>query len=297
MGIKAVLALVFAIQFVVLGSAQQTTASPDPGLDTMLMNSTFRIVGPSSEGQEIGTGFIVGRPIPDQTGRANYVLVTAAHVFSGLIGDTAVLVLRQKDNQGRWIENPWRIQIRANGKPKWVTNSKADVAAMYVPLPPNAVPNFLSMDFLAGDAELTRFEVHPGDELNVLGYPLGFGGPGGFPILRSGKIASYPLVPSKDNPYFFLDFRVFKGNSGGPAYLVSYNRFYGGSTNIGQVRMIMGLVSEEMSATEAVKSLYESGSKVYPLGIAKIVPASFIKETINMLPAPPGEAAPLPGPR
>jgi S1-C subfamily serine protease len=258
----------------------------------MLMNSTFRIVGSSREGQRVGTCFIVGRPIPNQKGRATYVLVTAAHVFNELVGGTATLVLRQRDIQGRWIENPWQIQIRDNnGQPKWVTNPNADVAAMYVPLPPNALPYFLPTDFLADDAKLTSFEVHPGDDLNVLGYPLGFGGPGGFPILRSGKIASYPLVPSKDNPFFLLDFRVFKGNSGGPVYLVSYNRSYGGGPNIGIVHMIMGLVSEEMNATEPVKSLYESGSKVYPLGIAKIVPASFIKETINMLPETPGEAA------
>jgi S1-C subfamily serine protease len=81
---------------------------------------------------------------------------------------------------------------------------------------------------LIDDQKLSEFEIHPGDELNVLGYPLGFGNVGDFPVLRSGKIASYPLVPTSENPFFLPDFRVFQGNSGGPVYFVQSNRVYGG---------------------------------------------------------------------
>jgi len=45
----------------------------------------------------------------------------------------------------------------------------------------------------------------------------------------------------------------------------------------------MGLVSEEVSATEEIKGLYENRSQTYPLGLAMIIPATYIKETIDLL--------------
>lgn len=252
-----------------------------PEINTVVMQSTFRIAGANS----LGTAFIVGRPIPGVENRARYVLVTAAHVLDGITGDDAVLFLRRKDSSG-WHEFPYQISIRTNGHPNWTKNPSADVAVMYLALPNESVVNLIPTTLFADDKMLTQYEVHPGDELNVLGYPLGYVGPGGFPVLRSGKIASYPLVPTKDNPFFLLDFRVFQGNSGGPVYLVSYNRIYGGSTNIGAVYMLMGLVSEEISLTEDQRGIYENRSARYPLSLAKVVPAAFIKETIEMLPDP-----------
>jgi S1-C subfamily serine protease len=270
-----------------MSQTAQLTPSSNPEtreLNTVMMQSTFRIVG----GNKIGTGFVVGRPIAG-TNELRYVLVTAAHVFNDMKDDDVVLVTRHRDEKNRWLEQVVGITIRKNGKPLWTQHPSSDVATIYVRLPNGAIPILVPEELLAGDGELTNYEVHPGDELNVLGYPLGFSGPAGFPILRSGKIASFPLVPSKDNPYFYLDFRVFKGNSGGPVYLVSYNRYYGGGTHVGMVGMVMGLVSEEMSATEQQQSLYELRSQTYPLSIAKIVPSSLIKETIDMMPAPPSE--------
>ena len=70
---------------------------------------------------------------------------------------------------------------------------------------------------LANDDLLAKYNIHPGDVLDCLGYPFGFESPvGSFPILRSGKIASYPLLPTKGTQSFLLDFRVFPGNSGSP---------------------------------------------------------------------------------
>lgn len=196
------------------------------------------------------------------------------------------LVMRQKTPEGTWREAPVPIPIRSNGRPLWVQHPQADVAAMYVALPTDMAPELISTALLATDETLTKFEIHPGDELNCLGYPLGFENPGGFAVLRSGKIASYPLVPSKQNPFFLLDFRVFKGNSGGPVYFVQSNRFYGGGTVIGIIQFVMGLVSQEVGMTQQFQGLYESRSETYPLGLAKIVPAAFIVETVSMLPPP-----------
>ena len=177
------------------------------------------------------------------------------------------------------------LPLRIAGKQMWVKNPTADVAAIYIGLPTEITP-IVSTLLLADDDFLTANEVHPGEDLNVLGYPLGYGGPGGFPVLRSGKIASYPLVPVKNNPFFLLDFRVFQGNSGGPVYMVSSGRIYGGIVHADGIQGVFGLVSEELSATEELHGLYESRAEKYPLSLAKIVPAAFIKDTLELLPPP-----------
>ncbi len=125
--------LVFVAVVLIKGSAaaQPVTQGP-PNLSTLLMQSTFKIADSHSN----ATAFIVGRPAPTATDakRAFYVLVTAAHVLNGFTGDTAVLQMRQQD--GTWNKLPVLLQIRDNCTPRWVEHPTADVAAMYVELPP-----------------------------------------------------------------------------------------------------------------------------------------------------------------
>lgn len=273
---------IVAVMFLIGICAGQTPPPEHPEFNTAIMESTYRIVGSN---HETATGFIVGRPVPNSASFA-YVLVTAAHVLSAMNSDSATLIARAQDAQKHWQPIPVSLQLRSSGRPLWVQHPSADVAVMYVRLPTGAVPAVVPETLLAVDEDFAKYEVHPGDDLNVLGYPLGASSPSDFPILRSGKIASYPLIPSKDNPYFLLDFRVFKGNSGGPVYLVSYNRLYGGGVNIGTVAMVLGLVSEEIGFTQQTQELYETRVQTTPLSLAKVVPSTLIRETVDMLPAP-----------
>jgi len=78
-----------------------------------------------------------------------------------------------------------------------------DVAVMYTLLPRDIDILLLSTAMLADDEVLKKFEIHLGDELICLGYPLGAEATeAGFPILRSGKIVSYPLIPTKQTKTF-----------------------------------------------------------------------------------------------
>src|SRR5437868_11966238 len=93
----------------------------------------------------------------------------------------------------------------------------------------------ISTSLLAEDQMLSQFEVNPGEELSCLGYPFGAeSNAAGFPILRSGRIASYPLLPTESTQKFLFDFAIFPGNSGGPVYLSSSNRTYGGRMHTGE---------------------------------------------------------------
>lgn len=244
------------------------------------MESTFKLQGEGSK----GTAFIIGRPSKKEPEKGYYVLVTAAHVLDNIRGDKAQITLRKKKKDGAWEKVPHTIKIHHNNKPLWIRHDEVDVAAMYIRLPKNVNIPLLTIDFLVDDKGLEQFDIHPGDELICLGYPLGAEGPAGFPILRSGKIASYPLLPTKQMKTFLYSFEIFEGNSGGPVYFVESGRTYKGSMHVATIQFVAGLISEQYFVTEKIVSLREKKEVKHALSLAVVVHASLIKETIEKLP-------------
>lgn len=267
-----------------IATTNEAGAATAPEINTILMETTFQITRPSKNvkgATTSGTGFIVGKP--SKQGDVNYfVLVTAAHVVDEISGDFAAINVREKQPDGSYRVTLRQLQIRSQGKDIYVKHKSVDVAAIYTGLPASyGGITQIGDALLASDADLTKYEVHPGDEMFCLGYPLGASGSHGFPILRSGKIGSYPLVPAHEHKNWLFDFRVFQGNSGGPVYMVDHNRQYGGNVHIGEtLQMVIGLVTQQLSA--------DVGSGARELQIGVVIPALFIKETMDMLPeAPP----------
>lgn len=257
-------------------------------INTILMQSTFKIQGSNAQGQIVlGTAFVVVRPVPERPSAGWYVLVTAAHVLEDIQSESAILHLRRKVN-GTWTRLPTPVPIRANGMPLWKKHPEADVAVMYVGIPMDASLQLASTGLLASDDDLAKFEIHPGDELECLGYPLGLeANDVGFPVLRSGTIASYPLLPTATTKSFLFDFRIFKGNSGGPVYFTDRNRYYAGTTHLGEtIRMVVGLVSQESLMPEHIVGPYSEELRQLQLGIAVVIHASLIRQAIELLPVP-----------
>lgn len=254
----------------------------DIELNALLMQSTFMLVGQSKKPGKLSfaTGFIIGRPLKKKPESSRFVLVTAAHVFEGFQGQKATIVLRKQKEDGSYEKVPFEFQILdVSNKPLWVRHpdKDIDVAAIYISLPSEVKFSLLPTQLLGDDAVLEKFEIHPGDELLCLGFPLGVQSPlGGFPILRSGKIASYPLIPAKKIKKFYFDFQIYDGNSGGPVYFIQAGRYYDGSHHLGEtIHFIVGLVSAQTGAT-----LYNN----QPVYLAEIVPGQFILETVKLLP-------------
>ncbi|QND74705.1 S1 family peptidase [Tardiphaga robiniae] len=256
-------------------------------LNTILMETTFQVVGPSSKEKgksSTGTGFVVGKP--DKAGAFSYfVLVTAAHVFDDIEGDVATITTREKQTDGSYVVKPKSLFIRDSGKPIFVRHPSLDVAAIYVALPASyGAMKQIGDTLLASEADVSKYEIHAGDELFCLGYPLGASGPYGFPVLRSGKIASFPLTPVKLHPSWIFDFRVFPGNSGGPVYLIDRSRMYNNIINLGEtLQMVVGLVTQQLFANDGTSSPRD-------LQLGVVIPAEFIRETMNLLPADPPES-------
>lgn len=269
--------------FVLLTGISVTRAT-QMDINTILMRSTFKIAGQGS----LGTAFLIGRPVPGDAGKLFYVLVTAAHVLRDIKGEQATLFLRKKQGD-EFVKLPHPLQIRQGNQPLWKEHPEADVAVMYARLPQEADIQLLPMSLLATDDELEKFEIHPGDALSCLGYPYGAeANKAGFPILRSGHIASYPLTPTRKVQTFLFDFQVFGGNSGGPVYFVQTNRRYGGSTKLGEtIQFLAGLVSQEQVIEEEIRSLTETRRAKHPLSLAVVVHAALIRETIEILPSQP----------
>jgi len=274
---------ILALLFVISGVSLTTVSAQDTEFNSLLFQTTFKIEGPGFQSGTVtlGTVFLMSRPIPDSN-KFQTVLITARHVLDGIRGDTATLNLRRKTQAG-WQRVRYPVKIRDAGQAVWVGPDDVDVAVMDVRLPEAVQIPIISTEILANDEMLTQFEVHPGDELTCLGYPFGAeSNAAGFAILRSGKIASFPLLPTEKTHTFLFDFEIFPGNSGGPVYLSANNRWYGGRMHTGEtVHFIVGLITQQLS--ENLTSTKER------LSLASVVHASLIRKAVAMLPDPPKE--------
>src|SRR5713101_2683707 len=102
---------------------------------------------------------------------------------------TCAFMIKQKTH---WSERTGRFKIRhSDHTPLWKKHPNTDIAVMYVSVPFSPFERVIPTTLLADDDTLKRYTMAPGTELNCLGYPLGDKGPVGFPILRTGVIASY----------------------------------------------------------------------------------------------------------
>lgn len=291
----SILTYIFFISLSLL-SCKNFVIAEDPSddeINTILMRSTFKIEGKAKNsiypttGTTTGTAFILGVPTKTNPNKAYNVLVTATHVLDNIDGDKAILYLRKK-LEDSFVKFPFEFPIRIENKDLWTRHKEADVSVMYLSsLPPGVdLPKIIPVTWLADDNVFKDVQLHPGDELSCLGYPLGAeSNEAGFSILRSGKIASFPLTPSEKIKNILFDFEVFEGNSGGPVYFTQTGRVYKGQSNIGVTnRFIVGIVSEQHFLIQKNSTLDEERLKKYPLKLAIVVPASFIKQTIDILP-------------
>jgi Trypsin-like peptidase domain len=263
---------------VLLAFAGPALRAQDTEFNTLLFQTTFKIEGPgaSPDSISLGTVFFMAKPVADSK-RFRFVMITARHVLENIHGDTATLNLRRRTDTG-WRRARYPLKIRDAGQPLWTELADVDVAVMYVNLPEGIQMPIISTSLLADDEMLSQFEVNPGEELSCLGYPFGAeSNAAGFAVLRSGRIASYPLLPTETTRTFLFDFAIFSGNSGGPVYLSSNNRTYGGRMHSGEtVHFIVGLVTQQLSAN--LTSAKER------LSLASVIHASLIKKAVGMLP-------------
>ncbi len=191
-------------------------------LPLAMIAATVRIEQPQPGGTLtiLGSGFLVNDPKPDGSPRT--VLVTAGHVFDNMPEAVAYLDYRLPQPGGGWKYSPQPLTIRSGASLLWSKSPGEDVAVIAVQAPPEFARAAIPLSWLADESNYTDAGIEPGDEMLVLGFPEGLSAnPEGFPILRVGHVASYPLVTTPSYPRFMLDMRAFEGASGGPVFLAS----------------------------------------------------------------------------
>ena len=269
----------------ILLSAASGLSAPILDLSTAMMRSTYKLEG----GGSIGTGFVLLVPVdsnarPNEKGVFRRTLITAAHVLEGMPGETATIHLRKLVG-AKYVRYPFQFPLRAGTNALWRRHPDADVAALPLGLPDGVdIEALPSTWLLADDGVVEERGMRPGENVYALGFPLGAeANDVGFPILRSGAIASYPLTPFREQKVFLFDFKVFRGNSGGPVFTYANRHHTDDPNKTVDYCYIVGLVSGEKMVTENVTSLYETRQEQHPLSVAVVVNASMITETIYML--------------
>lgn len=232
-----------------------------------LIHATVQLEQPLADGtRTVGTGFLIAAPRPDGSPRT--VLVTAAHVFDRMPSEDARIGYRAPNADGSWSYTPQTLTIRTpDGEKLWTKHPTRDVAVISITAPEAFAKAAIPLSWLAQDDTFAKEKVSAGDEMMALGFPRGLAAnQAGFPILRSGKVASWPLAPANIYPTFLLDFSVFPGNSGGPVFMSSP----GGA---GQRQFIAGLLTQQV----------ELNKERLEIGI--VTHAKYIRETIALLDA------------
>ena len=250
-------------------------------LSVELMHATVQLEQPLGNGtRTVGTGFLISEVALDGSPRT--VLITANHVFQQMPGQVARIGYRVENADGSWSYSPQPLRIRdTGGHELWTHHPARDVAAITITAPPEFARAAIPEAYLASDDTFTKYQVEAGDEMMALGFPRGLAAnQAGFPILRSGRVASYPVAPAKIFPTFLLDFSVFPGNSGGPVFMHNdARRAPGDLTQAPQdVEFIAGLLTQQV----------ELNNERLEIGI--VTHAKYIRETLALLDNP---AAPV----
>ena len=245
-----------------------------------LIQATVQLEQPLGDGtRTVGTGFLISSTGPD--GQPRTVLVTANHVFQKMPGATARIGYRISNADGSWSYSPQPVKIRdGDGHELWTHHPSRDVAAIAIKAPPEFAKAAIPQSYLAADETFQQYKIGAGDEMMALGFPRGLSAnAAGFPILRSGRVASYPIAPAKIFPTFLLDFSVFPGNSGGPVFVsrdaaAVAPASNGDSAPAAGPGFIAGLLTQQV----------ELNNERLEIGI--VTQAKYIRETIAMMQNP-----------
>lgn len=240
-----------------------------------LIHATVQLEQPLGDGtRTVGTGFLIAETAPDGTPRT--VLVTASHVLSKMPGNEARIGYRIANADGSWSYSPQTVKIRNDSGAKlWTQHPSRDVAAISIKAPDEFAKAAIPLNWLAQDDTFQANQVGAGDEMMALGFPRGLAAnQAGFPILRAGRVASFPIAPAQVFPTFLLDFTVFPGNSGGPVFMSQAARRRVGAGEGHDVQFIAGLLTQQV----------ELNSERLEIGI--VTHAKFIRETLTLMDNP-----------
>jgi hypothetical protein len=157
------------------------------------------------------------------------------------------------------------IMADQNGPIAYTVNPHADVAALELRMPKEMAETVGLLSFIDEDKiDRLNASLHPGEMVSVLGFPSVLPATeGGFPILRTGAIASYTPGNLARSERYLINTTVYPGDSGGPVFTADRR---------GRTPILVGLVTEHIGR--------QAGA--VPLTVA--IDARAVRETLQLLP-------------
>lgn len=237
------------------------------------------------------TGFLVGflaKNSKQPEKRAYYIfLLTNRHVFEGKEGmhlrfntrngksKTVAQALKFPNKELRWLVHP---------------NKKVDLALLNVN-PQGLVEQsidyiFFNEEMFAYQRNFNRMGIAVGDEVYILGFPMGLaGGAQNFPYAKAGVISRFDKELLRERKSFLVDSSVFPGNSGGPVVLKPTNTALTNTKAISSP-YLLGAVSGYLPYEEQLWSHQTSPPIVVSLerehsGLSFVVPMDYVKQIFN----------------
>ena len=176
---------------------------------------------------------------------------------NGAVPNKIRVYLHKKDSLGNWINKDIDLyhDISTCNDKKWLEHQtfkeQVDVVAIPIVVPSDC-ESFNILEELVAHDYAQDYKPQVGDEIFILGYPLGINGGGHLPIWKSGTIASEPDLNMDNLPLFYIDAASREGMSGS-AVIIKKARFislFNGSKNSYYQTALLGIYSGRIGADE-----------------------------------------------
>lgn len=222
-----------------------------------------------------GTGWFVALPADDGPRAAldgpRTVLVTANHVFDAMKTPECSIVYRAPGKKGEYVRREVKLPIRDGDKPRWVRHPELDVAAIPVTIPPGVDAQPFPYARIADESWTAQRKVRTGQDVFIPCFPFRLEtNPAGWPVLRKGSLATFPLTPTAVAKTMFVDYAHFEGDSGSPVVAYPKNE-----------PLVVGMVFALMRNTSTVSSPFEERKTHFPLDLAIAVQSPHVRDTID----------------
>lgn len=260
--LRSLTVIVFAAGFVVA----RVSDAADPIEDSI--RATARI----SSGPESATAFVVDLGADRAEGK-RFALVTAAHVFEEMKASSCIVHFRLPDDDAGFVRRETELNVSDDGRPLWTKHDRADVAAIPIELPAGVDVEPFDVDRIADETFFEAGKVQAAQAIYVPCFPAKVeSNEAGFPIVRRGSIASYPLKPPIVGDTLLVDYSNFGGDSGAPVTMTFENE-----------PIVIGITTGSLRQTDKASTDFEERTTHMPLGLATVVRSVLILETLEGL--------------
>jgi len=265
---------------------------PTGYLDTTVAIESAQADAEGTRYRTIGTGFFLALDYGDRTtaGAATYrlFLVTNRHVLTGR--DELLIRVNKHGGAAQRLQLP----LRGTEGKTWAAHpdERVDVAVVLTNarllLEHGIEFNYFRPSDVAWVETMKALHIGPGEELFVLGFPMGISGvERNYVIARAGMIARFDDELLETSRMFLVDAAVFPGNSGGPVVVKPTSESLAGVPPIARAYLI-GLVRSYLPYEEVVYSLQTETPTPRMVftensGLADVIPMDCVREAADLL--------------